>query len=264
MPEEFIPIRPALVKRVVDGNAAIVYALIEFRCKVTGEDRIEDESGRWWRAPSRTLSEVTGLTVSRVDTALKNLHKREAIEAVQHKIYGPDDHAFSYRVIPLLPAIPEIPEALSAAIPEISEARPRDLRGAPPRSPKSSSSFKKREEGGERVTVPEAISPEASPPPRCPKHIDNPTTAACGACGDARRARATWDAETLRAAKVATSAEAHVRAEVTARGIAECDLCDEYGYANRRVCNHNPAQAETNRAGIAAVRAALAAKKASA
>lgn len=32
-----------------------------------------------------------------------------------------------------------------------------------------------------------------APPPRCPEHLDNPTSEACGPCGDARRARTRWD-----------------------------------------------------------------------
>jgi hypothetical protein len=35
---------------------------------------------------------------------------------------------------------------------------------------------------------------EDPPPPRCPEHLDNPTGKPCGACGDARRARALWEA----------------------------------------------------------------------
>jgi hypothetical protein len=34
---------------------------------------------------------------------------------------------------------------------------------------------------------------QEAPPPRCPEHLDNPTSEACGPCGDARRARTRWD-----------------------------------------------------------------------
>lgn len=35
---------------------------------------------------------------------------------------------------------------------------------------------------------------DQKPPPRCPKHLDEPTEARCGACGEARRALALWEA----------------------------------------------------------------------
>lgn len=38
-------------------------------------------------------------------------------------------------------------------------------------------------------------APAASepPPPRCPEHLDHPSTEACGPCGDARRVRTRWE-----------------------------------------------------------------------
>lgn len=35
---------------------------------------------------------------------------------------------------------------------------------------------------------------ETEPPPRCPKHLDNPTEQPCRPCGQARVAHAHWEA----------------------------------------------------------------------
>lgn len=101
-----------------------------------------------------------------------------------------------------------------------------------------------------------------NPPPRhCPQHIDEPTTAPCRACGDARRAREVWDRNEAHAVKLAQSSEAKRRAELIQEAIDECELCDERGYLDRSVCEHNPERAEINRRGAARVREALDAAK---
>lgn len=55
-------------------------------------------------------------------------------------------------------------------------------------------------EGGTAPTATNGRAPESSepPPPRCPEHIDNPTSDPCGPCGDARRARNAWEADDAR------------------------------------------------------------------
>ncbi len=101
----------------------------------------------------------------------------------------------------------------------------------------------------------------AEPPQnRCSEHLHHPNPPKCGACGDARRRRETWDREQARIAAEQRSSEARKSAEIRARSIADCALCDGDGYANGRPCDHDPTAAERNRNGIAAVRAALAAK----
>jgi hypothetical protein len=67
--------------------------------------------------------------------------------------------------------------------------------------------------GGEGYVPARAATP---PPPRCPKHLDKPTTDACRPCGDARQARNTWDeqqAQAQRAARLAASRCPHCDAE---------------------------------------------------
>lgn len=98
-----------------------------------------------------------------------------------------------------------------------------------------------------------------NPPPRhCPQHIDEPTTAPCRACGDARRAREVWDRNEAHAVKLAQSSEAKRRAKFVQDAIDECELCDERGYLGTTVCEHNPERLEINRRGKARVDAALA------
>ncbi|MDV6277987.1 hypothetical protein R3Q06_31375 [Rhodococcus erythropolis] len=97
------------------------------------------------------------------------------------------------------------------------------------------------------------------PPPRlCPRHIDEPTTSPCHACGEARRSRKVWDRNEAHAVKLAQSSEAKRRAEFIQDAIDECGLCDENGYFGTTVCEHNPERVETNRRGAARVREALA------
>lgn len=47
------------------------------------------------------------------------------------------------------------------------------------------------------------------PPPRCPKHIDNPDPPDCGRCADARRARNRWEAEEAQRKRDATQCPKH-------------------------------------------------------
>lgn len=48
---------------------------------------------------------------------------------------------------------------------------------------------------GSRKGHPDAHARDSPPHPKCPKHLDDPDPPNCGACADARRARAAWDAE---------------------------------------------------------------------
>lgn len=94
------------------------------------------------------------------------------------------------------------------------------------------------------------------PSPHCPKHPDG-TNDPCRPCGDARKHRADWDAEQLRARQIAVSTEARTRADLRAQAITACNLCDDDGYASGRPCDHDPDAADRVRRGIAAARAAI-------
>lgn len=97
-----------------------------------------------------------------------------------------------------------------------------------------------------------------TPRPQCPDHETN-HTGPCHHC----QARREWDkTEAQRRANQLIAAK-HQRAAETAAAIAACQLCDPDGYLPAgTVCNHDAHQADTNTRGIAAVRAALAAKEA--
>ncbi|GAB3211288.1 hypothetical protein [Nocardia tengchongensis] len=105
----------------------------------------------------------------------------------------------------------------------------------------------------------------AEPPsPFCAAHPDG-TTDACGACGDARKARRDHDAALARARAAKHTAKTQRAAEDRERAIANCTLCDadgfrgaEYGKTAGTRCDHNPATAEIGREGMAKVRAAMA------
>lgn len=38
------------------------------------------------------------------------------------------------------------------------------------------------------------MTTDEAPSPRCPQHLENPTEQPCRACGEARKARALWEA----------------------------------------------------------------------
>lgn len=98
-------------------------------------------------------------------------------------------------------------------------------------------------------------------PDRCPTHQTDPCPPPCHGC---RIARETVE-RTREEARAAAAAEARAaRAEAArlrALEIANCTMCDDRGYLGPLVCNHNPDGHAVNAAGIAAVKAALAAAR---
>lgn len=95
------------------------------------------------------------------------------------------------------------------------------------------------------------------PPPRCPKHLDNPTEDPCRPCGDARTAREAWEVEDERRqrhqAAVAKSRSAKERAELVAREIRACQRCDHLGrLPDQRVCTHRAEAAHAQELAAAA------------
>ncbi|MFC8280334.1 hypothetical protein [Rhodococcoides kroppenstedtii] len=105
--DEFLSVRPDVVRALRGGNAALLYALVEYRCRVPGGDRVEDGGGRWWRATQGALSHDTGLTVDQVRKTVAALQKAGVLEVEKHRTMGSSDHTASYRVLPL-PAIRSI------------------------------------------------------------------------------------------------------------------------------------------------------------
>ncbi|BBZ09884.1 hypothetical protein MBRA_00790 [Mycobacterium branderi] len=105
---------------------------------------------------------------------------------------------------------------------------------------------------------------ERPPTPTLPKaharrHLDP-----CGACKEHRQRHDRWlanaDIEQKRAQQAAAREEASRRAQLAVDrqlAITDCDLCDDNGYRGAHVCDHID-RTETTKAGIAAVRAALA------
>lgn len=99
------------------------------------------------------------------------------------------------------------------------------------------------------------------PPERCPEHLDAPTTAPCGPCGEQRRARQAWDAERARWQAERAADARLAAAQDRAREIADCGLCDDTGYRGTSVCDHDPDTVERAKRGSALVRATLAARR---
>lgn len=114
----------------------------------------------------------------------------------------------------------------------------------------------------------EALNDDTQPPPapdepptRCKAHRDDPNAIEddCGPCANFRKAHERWTERQTQAAAQARSDAAHQAAALRAHAIAACPLCDEDGYrpGTSTVCNHNPAQADTNARGRQLVQAAL-------
>ncbi|WP_237341851.1 hypothetical protein [Williamsia soli] len=95
------------------------------------------------------------------------------------------------------------------------------------------------------------------PPPRCPKHIGEPTDQPCRACGVARQTRAAWFSEQAQREGQARSESARSAAETRALAIANCAMCDEDGYRAGRLCSHDPDEDARRERGLAAARAAI-------
>ncbi|MGB3602738.1 MAG: hypothetical protein WBA38_04200 [Gordonia sp. (in: high G+C Gram-positive bacteria)] len=95
----------------------------------------------------------------------------------------------------------------------------------------------------------------SQPLDRCQIHADNPNPPACGHCAQARRNHEAWQAEQKRARIEAEREQRATQADVERAAIDACHMCDDRGYLNRRVCNHDPDEFERNQRGIAALRA---------
>lgn len=266
--DDFMLVRPDVVRRVGNGNAALVYARIEFRCAQAGLDRIEDETGRWWRASIPTVSAETGLTVKMARTALDNLAKLGEIETWTHRAAGVSDQTMSYRPMPL-PAncpngqidLPEQADDWSAACPNGQIELPEQADHHLPKRADVPSIEELEEVGTRARTEQPSRAPASEPSRRCPKHIHDDNPPNCHACGQARRAHATWQTDQQRAERQAVSDAARARAEDRARALAACALCDETGYRSGRPCDHNPDQDETNARGREKAWAAIGGRK---
>jgi len=263
--DDFMIVRPDLVRRVGGGNAAIVYARIEFRCNQPGDGRIEDEAGRWWRASMKVVSTETGLTPRMADRATSSLVQAGEIEESLHQIKGPSDQTKSYRITPRPAICPngemEFTEQENGSSTPSPNGEMEFTKRSNHHFTKRSNvpSFKESKEGGGQADASEVSSRavEVAPPIHCSKHINNPTTAPCRPCGDARRARESWDREQAIASKLAISEQARERARKRAEEIEACNLCNDNGYFGTTVCDHKPNRLATNRNGMALVRAAL-------
>lgn len=206
--------------------AAVVLALIRWRCQASGPDRITDETGCWWRVSQADLAAQAGLSVDTARTALKKLERDGAVLA---KHFPPtENQTRAYRV-----AHQDKPLTCQSV-----DSPPADLpvgrKPTPPRAVAHTPSVDhptalpietletKRPRGDARrhqapVTVPPAGK---RPPAKCPEH----TTAAhwCRRC----QARAAWDADIAKARGVAV-------ANVRAQDISRCDQCDDNGFRHK-------------------------------
>ncbi|OHU29046.1 hypothetical protein [Mycobacteroides chelonae] len=108
---------------------------------------------------------------------------------------------------------------------------------------------------------PQPTAAPDEPPTRCKAHRDDPNAIEddCGPCANFRKAHDRWTERQTQAAARARSDAAHQAAELRTQAISACDLCDPDGYrpGTSTVCNHNPAQADTNARGRQLVQAAL-------
>ena len=96
---------------------------------------------------------------------------------------------------------------------------------------------------------------------RCPRHANLPPEDPgpnCIPCRDARIAAEAAAADQERLAAEQLASETRRQAEARALAIANCPLCDDHGYAGKRLCDHDPTAADRAARGRAGVDAVLA------
>lgn len=91
------------------------------------------------------------------------------------------------------------------------------------------------------------------PPKLCAAHVNSPSTAPCGACGDARLAHAEYKRRQVLAEARARKEQAHLRQ----LEVQQCQMCDDTGYDNGRLCSHDRTWGEIATKGAAMCREAL-------
>ena len=203
--------------------AAVVLALIQWRCETPGPAREEDSSGcLWWRVSLADLSADAGLTKDATRTALSKLLGDGTVVAKQSARAA--DQTRAYRAARLTSALTsqlgdltrsDLPVGGNATVGvEKSHGTVVDL---PPALPIETLETR-RDRAGARVCQPDKTAPAGGkhPPSKCPDHPKPQHW--CRRC----RARVAWDeneAEAKRAAVVAVRKD-HVSA---------CDQCDHNG-----------------------------------
>ena len=101
--------------------------------------------------------------------------------------------------------------------------------------------------------------PESEPlSSRCSKHEHDVTPLRCGACREARLRVEAAEAERVEQAHRERRAAIEANAERVQAEIDDCDMCDQRGYRNGRVCSHDPDEDARRRRGIEKTRRALA------
>ena len=94
---DFIGVRAALI-REVGAVEAIVLTRIFYRASEEYRHAYEHGGHWWWRAPTQTIAEETGLSEKQVRRSLTVLRVAGYIVVEQHQIGGNYDRAFSVRV----------------------------------------------------------------------------------------------------------------------------------------------------------------------
>ncbi|MGW5741554.1 hypothetical protein [Amycolatopsis sp. NPDC003861] len=95
------------------------------------------------------------------------------------------------------------------------------------------------------------------PPSRCSVHRLDENPPPCRACAEARQARQRWDTATAARIAARRTDSQRSRAADRARAIADCGMCDENGYVETVLCNHDPGARDRAARGMELVRAAL-------
>ncbi|WP_083129695.1 hypothetical protein [Mycobacterium branderi] len=204
---------------------------------------------------------------------LRRLHKADAdqvADAIDPPGFEPDFDEPQLNGSETLPNPSEtLPQTVPATVPERLNGSETPTEPQGYGSGYGSVTLGSSQVGGAREREPNADNeppPDSNdPPPRhCPKHMPGGTLDPCGACKEHRQRHDRWlanaDIEQKRAQQAAAREEASRRAQLAVDrqlAITDCDLCDDNGYRGAHVCDHID-RTETTKAGIAAVRAALA------
>lgn len=97
-------VTPEIVRKVGDGDGAIVYCRMRSRIwgileQTTSPGAQRENTVAWWTATPYEIAEEIGLTPVRVRRALAKLESRGLIESTELHLHGPADRQKSYRTL---------------------------------------------------------------------------------------------------------------------------------------------------------------------
>lgn len=96
---DYIQVRPALVRRLGGANEALVWTRVDWRVSAHIPPHVDDDGVAWWPATRYQLAEETGLSPDQAKRAAQSLVQAGFLAATEHRLGGNYDRTKSYRPI---------------------------------------------------------------------------------------------------------------------------------------------------------------------